>query len=111
MTLELYLQTLKQKRDRLSGLKAEAMKELAQLKGCLPAADCQGSVVLEDVNAAEDMVSVVSEGPDAAQELGSVHDMKASLPSFCRSCCITATLLHGTLAFSWHRFVYVGNAE
>lgn len=70
------LKTLKQKRDRLSGLKAEAMKELAQLKGCLPAADCQGSVVLEDVNAAEDMVSVVSEAPDAAQELGSVHDMK-----------------------------------
>ncbi|KAL3159155.1 hypothetical protein ABBQ32_14135 [Trebouxia sp. C0010 RCD-2024] len=76
MTLDLYLQTLKLKRDRLSAWKVEAKKELAQLKGCLPAAACQGSVVSEDVDAVEEMVSMVSEEPDAAQEVASVHDMK-----------------------------------
>lgn len=98
MTLDLYLQTLKLKRDRLSAWKVEAKKELAQLKGCLPAAACQGSVVSEDVDAVEEMVSMVSEEPDAAQEVASVHDMKASLPSFCCCWCIPASLLPCRLA-------------
>lgn len=74
-----YLQKLRQKRARLSVLNVAAKKELAQLKGS-PTAAYEGSVVSEDCNAMEDVVSLVSGEHDAVQDMASVADMKASLP-------------------------------
>ena len=62
---------MKQKRDRLSQWKADAKEELVELKGGHAAAS-QGSV------ASEDLVT--------AQELASVQDNKASLPSLSFGC-------------------------
>lgn len=78
LILRLPLQKMRQKRDRLSQWKADAKKELAELKGSLDAAST-GSV------ASEDWV--------ATQEMASVQDSAVSLPSHCRSYCITTSPL------------------
>lgn len=96
-----YLQKLRQKRARLSVLKAEANKELAQLKGS-PTAACEGSMVSGDCDGMEDVVSVVSEERDAVQDMASVPDMKVRLP-FAVPAAWWASL-------SLHKCMLVGNA-